>query len=460
MRLLLVLGISCTRREPYHAPEDTGADTAASLVTTAPEEPVSDVSWSVHETIGSIIVVEWEQPAEAAVSISFGLPDEEPLRSPTRLREPGPQSELLLGVPYATELSFQINSGDLPGEVFTAQTGPLPDTVPVPVLEAERGDRAAWGATDRWLLLGVSGSGEGWNTDGYWKLIVDREGRVVWAHQTPNGYRSFYVQPSWDGTEILWDENTFWTDFDEGQGSLVHRMTIDGTILETIATPGLHHTFLGLAGGALVWGGVDEEGHEVVRERSADGTVREIWDCTEYWRAQGERQGCDGNALFWNEDDDTLYFSSDNGNTVVEIARGSGELLHVWGQLASAWPFSEGSSVWWKQHSPTRTPDGTLMVSTWATKNNHELRAREYVIDEDSEELREVWSCGEGSGIEAPFAGEARRLSGGNTLLNYGGGGAVREYTTDCAVVWSLRWTDRNTIARASFVEDLYALAR
>jgi hypothetical protein len=433
-----------------------GADTAIQLG----QAQVSGVDWSLHEEIGAVVIARWEQEEPALAWAEFRLEGEDWRSSPATSLQAGEARALLLGVPYDADVTFRIvNEVDgalSTSEEVAARTGPLPDGALAPALQIA--DEQAWDSESRWLLLGLSAGGNGWDTEGFWKLILDRQGRVVWAHPTPDDYRSFYVQPAYDGRAILWEENTFWTDFDEGAGSIGHRMTIDGEILESFELPGMHHAYLELADGTLVWGGIDGD-REVLRERGPGGEVREIWDCTAFWEEQGEEKDCDGNALFWNEGDDTLYFSSDNGNAVVEVDRASGALVHVWGQLRDAWAFAEGSDAFYNQHSPTRTPEGNLLLSTWTSRTDHEMVAREYEIDEEAQVLREVWSCGAGSGTEAGAAGEAHRLGNGNTLLNYGTGGHLREYTPDCQVVWHLEWTNQNLLGRGVFVEDLYRLA-
>jgi hypothetical protein len=207
-----------------------------------------------------------------------------------------------------------------------------------------------------------------------------------------------------------------------------------------------------------VWGGLKDD-EEVVQERAPDGTMRVLWNCTEYWDANDASRDCDGNGLHYNVDDDTLYFSSDNENTVVELRRSTGELVHVWGEIASAWPYAEGSTGWWRQHSPTRTATGTLLLSTWRTSSNSELVAREYRIDEKNEQLELVWECGEGSGVRASYMGETYRLPNGNTVLNYGPGGEVRELAPDCAVVWQVEWAGGSSVSKGTWLADLYELS-
>jgi len=460
--LLVACGGSCEPTDSAIPVDSAGSiprDTQDSSPDTVPVA-VSDVSWWVNETIGSVVHVSWQQDGAASSWIEFSTDGETWQRSPERTRDAGAHDDLILGVPYDSSFGFRVATDTGSGAVYTegetASNGPIPEEAPVPALaEAVEG---GWDEGDRWLLIGMSNEGEGWEAEAFWKLILNRDGEVVWAHETPNGYRSFYTQPSRDGSHIVWDESTFWTDFDKGAGSRVHRMTLEGTVLESISLPGLHHTFLDLGEGHIAWGGI-EDTEEILRERDADGEVRLVWNCDAFWADHGASRACDGNALFFDEANDTLLFSSDNENTVVELDRQSGEVLRYFGQLEGAWGFSEGSNAWWKQHSPSYTDDGTLLVSTWVAADRQEIVAREYALDEENQQLVEVWSCGTGTGDIGRYAGEAHRLANGNTLLNYGDGGIVREYTPDCDVVWHLRWPGGPMLGRAVFLEDLYDFA-
>lgn len=421
-------------------------------------EVVGTVEVSVHEEIGAILVVSWAQGVAGESWVEYGLDGEESQQTPAVSREAGTHTQLVVGVPYdsVVELRVQVDPGDgaVSSEAVSAQTDPLPDTVPAPVLQVA--DESAWGADERWLLIGMSSGGDGWEAEGFWKMILDRKGRVVWAHETPGGYRTFYMQPARDGDHLVWDECTFWTDFDEGEGSLAHRMTLDGTVLETVEVPGLHHAFLDLGDGALAWGGYEDD-REILRERAADGSVREIWDCTAWWAESGARMPCDGNALFWDPATDHFLFSSDNENSIAEVDRTSGEVLRAFGQLDPAWDFADGTDPFWKQHGPNWTESGTLLLSSWTSEFDHQVIAREYEIDEEEQVVREIWRCGEGIGTTGEYGGEAHRLSNGNTLLNYGEGGNIREFTPECEVVWHLEWPYANLLGRAVFLSDLYA---
>ncbi|MCK6505766.1 hypothetical protein L6R53_20635 [Myxococcota bacterium] len=432
------------------SPSTDGGDTTGS--------PVTDLTASPHPEIGALLVVTWTQAQAGDTWVEVGLDGEEPLVSPSTWREPGAQEQVVIGLPYASAGSLRVlvdpGDGAVASEALTVQTDPLPETAPAPLLH--EADDGAWAEGDRWLLIGLSSGGEGWEAEGFWKLILDRRGRVVWAHETPDAHRTFYIQPAPEGDHILWDESTFWTDFDLGKGSLVHRMTLDGAVSERVEVPGLHHTFLALPDGVVVWGG-HQGGHEVLRERAADGSVRRVWDCSEHWQAQGAPTDCDGNALFWREEDDSFLFSSDAGHSIAQVDRATGQVTRTFGQLAGSYAFAEGTPAFWKQHSPTWTDEGTLLLSTWTGERNAQIVAREYAVDDESRTLTQVWTCGDGTGTTGQYGGEAHRLANGNTLLNYGEGGHIREYTPDCTVIWHLEWPGANLLGRAVFLDDLYA---
>ena len=81
---------------------------------------------------------------------------------------------------------------------------------------------------------------------------------------------------------------------------------------------------------------------------------------------------------------------------------------------------------------------------------------REYAIEEETQALREVWSFGVGEGIHADTAGEAHRLSNGNTMHNYGSSGHLREVTSDGEIVWEVEWPGTRHLGRSVFIDDLY----
>ena len=415
-------------------------------------DPIANVSWVLHDEIASIVVVSWDQLTGAAVHLEFQV-DDEWLVSPTRELDAGEQEELLLGVPYDHAVTFRVVA-DRGGEVWTseeqpAQTGEAPQgAFLASLLES---DETQWEPSMEYVVAVVA-----WNRG--WTLIIDRQARLVWSTVTPQGFTSLYSQPSHDGTDILVDLNSYWTQYDDGAASQIQRMKIDGTVVETYDTPGLHHPFVELADGSLVWGAAD--GHMETVEKLTPGGEREsLWSCQDFHDDLGVLNYCQSNTLYWNEADDTFLFSLYSDETIVEFDHTTGETLRHFGHMPGAWTFDPPDSAFHWQHGGHFTDAGTLITSSHASGDSNECVVREYSLDEPDETLHEVWNYGIGLGVDAPVMGEVHRLPNGNTLHNYGSGGRLKEVMPDGTVVWEVLWDGNLELGRTTPLQGLYDLA-
>jgi hypothetical protein len=414
----------------------------------APVE-ITGVEWSLNEDFSSIVQVSWDSPAEATVEFRVG--DEAWMVTPATT-EP---EALLLGIPYDSGFTFRVvaeQEGEaVVGEEHSGTTGSLPDDAPPASLVSA--DPEGMDPSVRWVLQGMAGA-HGWTT------IHDRQGRTVWARPTPGLNTTLYARPSYDGHDLLIDHDSYWSAFDSGAASQVVRMKIDGTLIATYDTPGLHHPFVELADGSIAYGAVDgaEETLDILRP---DGSIDSIWDCTAFHAMVGVSSYCQSNTLSWNEQDDTFLFSLYSDETVIEIDHATGESLRWFGHDQGSWAFSEGSDAFYWQHGAHFTPAGTLLTSTHLDAESEELVMREYQLDEENEQLVEIWSFGADEGITAGIMGDVFRLPNGNTLHNMGSGLRLREVTPAGDVVWDLAWEGEGmaSMGRSTPLEDLYAFA-
>ncbi len=448
-------------------PEDSRPDTTEPDFSVA---QVENVAWSAHEEIESLVYVTFDQRYAADVWVEFQpAGDEEWMSTPVQTLEPGEASFLLLGLPYDHDFVFRVvndfGEGPAPSEDFTGATPATHDALPL--VQVHSSDPEAYEPSGKFLIASVNTNTGGWVTGDYWKVIIDRKGRTVWALKTPDHHWTTFMRVGLNGEDLLYDKFTFWANWDSGAGSTVHRIKIDGTHLESYATPGGHHAFTELRDGSLVWGAATWSTEQLVK-LDPEGELSTIWDCTAFHQERGIKAMCQSNTVTWDEATDTFLLSIYTTSTLVHIDHQSGETLRVFGANLGDYTFDPETSAFDWQHGCYWLDEDTILLSTHRTdveEEDLETVVREYEVDDENMVLTNTWSFGEGEGLHAHTAGEALRLPNGNTLHNYGSWGRLREVTPEGAIVWDVDWriglddyTDR-LIGRTTFVDDLYAFA-
>ena len=145
------------------------------------------------------------------------------------------------------------------------------------------------------------------------------------------------------------------------------------------------------------------------------------WDWAEpeqndSWDSHFNSAGSDwthANSVNYDANRDSYLFSLANLNTVVEVSR-SGEIL---GEYTGSddYPFQY-------QHDPRWTAEGTLLI---VSHYDDGTLAVEYEVS--GNDLTAIWTYGEDEAITGLILGQASRLENGNTLVNLGGAGLLRE---------------------------------
>ena len=418
-----------------------------------PQDVVPEITAAIHPEIGSLVIVSWDQATAERGWVEYSFDEGVWLQSPAGDLEPGPQELLVLGTPYGTEVRLRLvhdfEAGPLASDEVTITTDPLPSAIPTPVVSTA--DPAALDPDMPYLLAGLED----------WVVILDRAGRVVWMMEIPAQRISLQPQPSFDGTDLLIDHGSFWATFDGGAASQVLRVKIDGSIVQTYATPGLHHPFTEMGDGSIVWAAMALN-NEILTRLTPDGQTEEIASCMVLLTGFGNVGYCGSNTIRWHEATDSFLYSLYSHDTIVDIDRATGQALRFFGQDNDAWGFDPPESAFWWQHGGHYTDAGTLLTSSYRADGNDELVVREYELDEDQETLREIWNYGVGEGLHAEYMGEAHRLPGGNTLHNYGSSPRLREVQPDGTVVWDVVWEGVGgewELGRTTPIADLYAFA-
>ncbi len=458
--LFIAAVLGCTTGAAIEVPDSGGTE---ETVDTGTPGANLNITWRLHEEIESLVVASWDQPVDATGYVEYSFDQGEWEQAPPRALATGPEEELLLGIPYGMDVHIRVvydEDAGLRSRRVTARTGSIPNAVIVPVPGGES-DSARWEQSGKYLLGSINSDEGGWTRGEYWMFIIDRRGRLLWAKEGEERDFTIYLHTSLDG-DILWDVCTYWSDFDEGAGSKIHRMKIDGTISDTYEARGMTHSFTELPDRSIVWGSADSESEKVDR-RYPDGRTETVWDCRDFYAEVGidpDVDWCHTNSMFYDPDAGTLLLSFPTDDTfVLEVDAETGEQLRWYGHIPGSYPFGPPDSAARPPRGLPRAPPGSRPVSSHATASSSDGVVREYVEHHDSRSLELIWSYGEGNGIDARFAGEAHRLPGGNTLHNTGTTPRVREITPDGDVVWDMRWSGYRLLGRTIFLEDLYTLA-
>jgi hypothetical protein len=468
MRVFAIVLVGCGYGVPapntWDDDDDEIVPFSSGTTTPGPGGPlqISEVDVEVHEDITSILVVTWEQSAAATTHLEFSWDVGVWHASPDVSREAGTQEELILGAPYESNVTFRIVATDGNDTVTTPDdlvgNGKKPVDLPSPIVIAS--NPALMDTTGApYFFAGIPGPGQSWAGAPWWAVIIDREGRFVWAVESPPERSFMHARVALDGKSLYLDHQSYWPTFDEGEAAEIEQTAIDGTVLHTFDTPGMHHPFTDMPDGSVAYGMTTDSyfnEHIVIVHR--DGTTEDIFACEDWLDEIGVFAFCASNTLAYHEPTNKFLFSHYPFGTIIEVDRTTGQVDRWWGQAETPWVFDPADSGFYWQHGGHITSTGTLLTSTdYDGPSGVETVVREYEIDDATKTLHEVANYGVGEGLYGGVMGEAFYLPNGNVLHNTGGVARIREYTPSGEVVWDIL-LNAGAIGRSMPIADLYAL--
>lgn len=433
---------------------DTSPDTAHTGETGEVDDgsaPVSNVQVTVHPDVSTLLVVSWAQVEDAESAwVEYTFEDAMWESSPPVTAPTGPQQVVLLGIPADTPVTLTLVE-EVGGRrrvaegTFTGTTGPLPEGLPVPTLLSWD---PAISSPAPWLFLTVD-TGLHPYQGPWWATILDRQGRVVWYRALPEERPTVMSRVSADGTHLTWAEMGWYGD----DPSRLVRTTLDGGWGTTTELPEALYTYDELPDGTIAYDAV-VDGSYALRTLAPDGTVTDVWSCSTWLPDDLRPAQCGTNTVRWNAERGTYLWSMYDLNTVLELDPTSGTTLAAWGDHGTDPLLPEDVSLQ-MQHYPGWTTAGTLLLHTQENGPRRVEWAREFAWDEATNGLTQIWSYST-SDWYAECSGEAVRLENGNTLLNYGCGGGIREITSDGQVAWDV--DAHGLVGHQTQVGDLYAV--
>ncbi|MEO8177275.1 MAG: hypothetical protein ABI895_00445 [Deltaproteobacteria bacterium] len=436
----------------------------------------TEVAISVHPNVNTLLVVTWSQTVAAEqVWLEFTFESGNVMRSRGSAGSLGEHRDVVLGVPGETDVTVRIvgrkdgvdyRSRDYASRTRTVPTGP--NGMPVPTIVSHD---PALASSERWLFGSVEASPggryEAYYLSTFWLYIMDRQGRVVWYYADPGSSATYSFQRIARDGEYLWFEKRCYACANFAES--VVKMTLDRSYFQEIPVPALADAIDVTDAGSLLY-----DAHDELREMSRDGTFRRLWSCR---RQFGLAFDCYSNTVNYNPLWNTVLMSFPYEGTVVEIDRQSGQMVAQYGNAPGSCEFAPPLSMppkAWQfgfQHFPNITPAGTLLLSSHMpgfdetsspVANQHAFL--EFDIDREGQQLIEKWRYTDGP--EWPHAkGMAIRLANGNTLVNYGTGGAIREITPDKRTAFHVKFDTpggndfyNRMVGNNVLIDDLYAL--
>ncbi len=382
---------------------------------------------------------------------------------------------LVLGETY--ELVVEASAGERSGSAAeTLEVGRARADLPV-------FERTTW-APDRacgegWLLttmLTLGGQS--------WVVVLDREGRPVWAR--PGEARDWLarVRPTRDGSGLAWLHNDPVRQEDFGR---ITRVTWAGELVSETRALQAHHDFVERPEGGWAWlsyvfaEGVEVDG--VVRdvatdaileapEGGAEGDAVEVFSMLEDYPpglfdpgttvaeagfVPGYWEFSHGNSLMLDEDGETYHAMFRWLDALIEVDRASGAMAWQLGGLHSDFTgpdgeaFSHGhmSDLW----------DGGFLVFDNADRTGAVSGAARYAVDEEARTWDRTWDARDPEGRLEILLGDAIRMREGcdNVLVAWATSSRVDEIGPDGEVVWTLQAPPGWIVGRLSWITDLYA---
>jgi hypothetical protein len=439
---------------------ETG-DSTDTVDTADTSEPlIGPVSVAIHSSCNTILVVSWSLAAGADETwVEYSFLGEAPMSSPHKSATAGDHSVSLLGIPSETDVTFQVVASvdgvEQRSDELTGTTGALPAELPLPTLLSWDTKRAS---PEGWIISSVGLNPRNWYDGRFAMFAMDRQARVVWYYLVPGHHATMHPKISKDGTHVIFEETSLYTG-DYGAGSHIYRLGLDFAYDHEIDLTGLGSTFTENDEGTIYFDDYSAWPLTELGTYHSDGSREIVWTCNDWMDTYTtDPYACDPNETIWVSSSNTVIWSMWEVDTAVEVDVEAGEVLRQWGGIPGSWAFDPEDASFEMQHFPHYTDDGTLLVSTHQPGTYDAQFAREYIVDDASETLEEIWSY-EAAGFYPTYAGEAQRVENGDTLINYGTDGAAREVTTDGDVVWEVEWSSTYILGHFNAVTDLYALA-
>ncbi|MCB9688161.1 MAG: aryl-sulfate sulfotransferase [Alphaproteobacteria bacterium] len=313
-------------------------------------------------------------------------------------------------------------------------------------------------------------------------VVLDREGRPVWARPGDQGEWLSRARPSADGSGLVWLHNDPGRSDDLGR---ITRVAWSGEVLSETRAWQAHHDFVERPEGGFAFlsyilaPGTDVDGvtRDVatdaileVDEGGAEGDERQVFSMLEDYTGglfdpgvttaeagfvPGYWEFSHGNSLMIDPDGGTYHVMFRWLDALIEVDRNSGSQVWQLGGERSDFTGPAGEdfshahmSEWW---------DGGFVVFDNADETGGISGAAEYAVDDEARTWDRIWDVRDPEGHLELLLGDVIRVPGcENRMVAWSTSSRVEEVTPEGEVVWSLSAPPGWIVSRISWLPSLY----
>ncbi len=416
---------------------------------------ISAITVEISPEVATVATVSWTTSAATVGHVEFG--QTEALGWSTDVTASGTEHDaLLLGMPAATQVYFQVvvedGDGQVRSDVMTVTTGSLPSGLPT--LEAD-------GSADQWNFQVVPLQGTS-----YVVAIVDNQGRYVWYDQLePQGnlMRAFIT------TDRQWMVYCLAGPQNDLESGVIRWVSLDGLVEEEVSFPMIDHDMTELPDGSIAAIVVTpgEEGTQwqnqfadSIVELHPDGTTSTIWNAWEYFDFDsldvgGVQNVTHGNALDYDPEEDVYYIALKTLGSIAKVDRATGNTEWVLNGRANQFTFPEGTEIVELQHQFEKQPGGILIFDNGPTERGYS-RVVELSLDEDTLEAEQIWEYIRDPSVYVFAKGDVARFDDGTTQVVWSASGEIENVTPEGENLWRLNTSLGQAITFVQILDDLY----
>ena len=421
----------------------TGSTGLTDAPDTAPTETELTISVSRSEVVSSVVSVSVAEAERFTVSYAAAG------SSGLVATEDG--AATLLGLKASTTYALTVTVDGVEHDAGTVTTGAPPAHLPEMTL-TQGAELSGFLVTS--ILSTPSAA-----------VILDADGDYVWWMEASDEGLITRSRLSLDGRSLLFLDPV--GHHEQETDYVLRRVSLDGTVNETLPAEGIHHDFIEVEDGVIAQiqhdartvDGETVKGDRLVEvhEDGAEVEIWSVWDHLTYHpdQAQSYYDWTHANALDYDADTGTYTISICAFSTIFHIDRQSGETLwRLGGDESDFRSAASDFEPFVHQHQHQLTEDGILVFDNQALESQ-ESRVVEYALDEETGTLSLIWKYVPEPSFYTHGLGDVYRLPSGNTRIVWSAQGQIDEVTPEGELRWQLSASLGGGIGYADWIDAL-----